>query len=608
MEPTRKFKIIINSKECGTFSGPTPSAVAKKVVKKLCGKSNKTVKFSLKECKRGCEKVCGPYQGRMEKLDRPYKRGGKTITHRVVCGKVQKMRGGELGQDGENLTMDDFEVEVQDRDRDVPFLKEYRDTNTKEQYIFFNPISFEENIEEMNENKLSQLTTNIGNNNSNNSKLYYEYVVIRTKDVGTIFKTRSVYFKKLDKDTQPPFPVEQTDINLKILEKLSDELNKKIKNNSLIAETIQKELKKILKSRINDLNRQNNSNNKRNNSDFKNSFKISNNSPKKIFVLEKRGRTSKLFGNKKQYIFFHMVESNNTQFYQYVVIRDENQEITFKDFQLNEVNIINIPEDILLELLNDINDYRQTVHNKNFATSIMKKLREYLHYNNKNLNRYFRVPTSLSPENMYDDYFYIKTIKKEKRYYIAFKPVNNRSHQSVEYEYMVIIDESNGIIFMKKETANGSSHIHKISINDIPIDILYDLYSQLSETRVDNIDILNKFLKELNFTNDYRKYKEWVESILKNPIKKTRSGNKITNLKQQNHDIEYFGKFSFDFISEYNPELNNIQSEILKQWLETILEKQQIKQGKKQNTYIFKPKIKSIKSSINNYNRERIVV
>lgn len=95
MELARKFKIIVNSKECGNCSGPTPSAVAKKVVKKLCGTSSKTVQFSLKECKRGCERVCGPYQGRMEKLERPYKRGGKTITHRVICRKVQKMRGGE---------------------------------------------------------------------------------------------------------------------------------------------------------------------------------------------------------------------------------------------------------------------------------------------------------------------------------------------------------------------------------------------------------------------------------------------------------------------------------------------------------------------------------
>ena len=103
MEPVRKFKIIVNSKECGTCSGPTPSAVAKKVVKKLCGTSSKVVKFSLKECKLGCDRVCGPYQGQMEKLDRPCKRDGKTITHRVVCGKVRKMKGGW------NLRVEDFE-------------------------------------------------------------------------------------------------------------------------------------------------------------------------------------------------------------------------------------------------------------------------------------------------------------------------------------------------------------------------------------------------------------------------------------------------------------------------------------------------------------------
>jgi len=110
MEPARKFRIIVNSKECGTCSGPTPSAVAKKVVKKLCGKSNKIVKFSLKECKRGCERVCGPYQGQMEKLDKPCKRGGKTITHRVVCGKVRKMKGG-LG-----LNVSDFKKRERDPD------------------------------------------------------------------------------------------------------------------------------------------------------------------------------------------------------------------------------------------------------------------------------------------------------------------------------------------------------------------------------------------------------------------------------------------------------------------------------------------------------------
>jgi len=94
MQEKRKFRIIVNSKEYGTCSGLSPSAVAKKVVKKLCGKSSNTVKFSLKECKRGCERIFS-YQGRMEKLKRPYRQDGKTITHRVVCGKIHKMRGGE---------------------------------------------------------------------------------------------------------------------------------------------------------------------------------------------------------------------------------------------------------------------------------------------------------------------------------------------------------------------------------------------------------------------------------------------------------------------------------------------------------------------------------
>ena len=170
MEPARKFRIIVNSKECGTCSGATPSAVAKKVVKKLCGNSSKVVKFSLKECKHGCERVCGPYQGRMEKLDRPYKRGGKTITHRVVCGKVRKMRGGTLGEDGAKLTMEDFVVQ----DESFPFLRletigklgKFGFGSTKEQYAFFNPI-----MESSNNNERSQSETEPINQNTNENHL-----------------------------------------------------------------------------------------------------------------------------------------------------------------------------------------------------------------------------------------------------------------------------------------------------------------------------------------------------------------------------------------------------------------------------------------------------
>ena len=141
MESARKFKIIVNSKECGTCSGSSPSAVAKKVVKKLCGKSNKTVKFSLKECKRGCERVCGPYQGRMEKLDKPCKRDGKTITHRVVCGKVRKMKGGKIGRTG-ILDESDF---VCDTEED----RVKRHVLTREPYIFFGKNPINKNNKEM---------------------------------------------------------------------------------------------------------------------------------------------------------------------------------------------------------------------------------------------------------------------------------------------------------------------------------------------------------------------------------------------------------------------------------------------------------------------------
>ena len=218
MEPARKFKIIVNSKECGTCSGATPSTVAKKVVKKLCETSSKMVKFSLKEIKRGCERECGPYQGRMEKLDRPYKRGGKTITHRVVCGKVRKMRGGELGQDGENLTMEDFEVQ----DRDVPFLRletigklgTFGFGSTKEQYAFFNPI-----MESSNNNERSQSETEQMNQQTNENPIYYQYVAIRKRD-------KSVVFKKL-KDSEIS-EINISEIDTKILMKLLDEIKKEI--------------------------------------------------------------------------------------------------------------------------------------------------------------------------------------------------------------------------------------------------------------------------------------------------------------------------------------------------------------------------------------------
>ena len=171
MEPTRKFKIIVNSKECGTCSGPTPSAVAKKVVKKLCGTSSKVVKFSLKECNRGCERVCGPYQGRMEKLDKPYKRAGKKITHRVVCGKVRKMRGGR------DLVAEDFDKEKNNNYNEL--FKSYQSHNKQKYHLL--GIKKKTNIHKQQihnyNNKLLQLSYSLHyhvkiEENKNNNILY----------------------------------------------------------------------------------------------------------------------------------------------------------------------------------------------------------------------------------------------------------------------------------------------------------------------------------------------------------------------------------------------------------------------------------------------------
>ena len=77
----------------------------------------------------------------MEKLDRPFKRDGKTITHRVVCGNVRKMRGGKIGRTG-ILDETDF---VCDNEED----KVKRHILTREPYIFFGKDPLNKNNKEM---------------------------------------------------------------------------------------------------------------------------------------------------------------------------------------------------------------------------------------------------------------------------------------------------------------------------------------------------------------------------------------------------------------------------------------------------------------------------
>lgn len=336
MEPTRKFKIIVNSKECGTCSGATPSAVAKKVIKKLCGSSSKVVRFILKECKRGCERVFGPYQGRMEKLDRPCKRGGKTITHRVICGKVQKMRGGQLGNDGINLVMDDFTVKSS-KNEGFPFLrletigelKMFK--STKEQYAFFNPIKLNNNEQNRNNNERSQAETEQMNHQTNENPIYYQYVAIRKRD-------KSVVFKKLKDSKISEINISEIDTN--ILIDLFDEIKKEIKKKREIkkdfdAKSIYEILEEYLKDKI--------KSNLQNDTISWRLFKIKEENPPPIKYFSFGKRTSKFGGNKNQYIFFDIVELYPHHFfYQYVVIRDKNQKISLKKIAISQDGIMEI--------------------------------------------------------------------------------------------------------------------------------------------------------------------------------------------------------------------------------------------------------------------------
>ncbi len=257
MEPVRKFKIIVNSKECGTCSGATPSAVAKKVVKKLCGTSSKVVTFRLKECKRGCERVCGPYQGRMEKLDKPYKRDGKKITHRVVCGKVRKMRGGR------DLVAEDFDKEKNNNYNEL--FKSYQLHNKKKFSLLSIKKKSNTNKQQIHNynNKLLQLSSSLHyhvkieeNKNNNILYAYFGTITIYVNNFGyknyykyVIFidNKNNVIFLQLN----PDFSIthfnfhknriddELKDYLLKLYKKLENESNdKKLRIQNFIKKTL----------------------------------------------------------------------------------------------------------------------------------------------------------------------------------------------------------------------------------------------------------------------------------------------------------------------------------------------------------------------------------
>ena len=506
MEPARKFKIIVNSKECGTCSGPTPSAVAKKVVKKLCGSSSKVVRFSLKECKRGCERVCGPYQGRMEKLDRPYKRDGKTITHRVVCGKVRKMRGGDLGNDGENLIMDDFKV----KDESVPFLRletigklgKFGFGSTKEQYAFFNPQN-KSNNNELNNNERSQAGTELTNQSINENPIYYQYVAIRKRDKDVVFKKCEQSVENNSRITEVNISEIDTNILLKLLNEINEEIKKqREKKKDFAAKSILEILDEYLKNKIK-------SNLKNDTLSWK-LFKITEQNPSPIKYFSFGKKTSKFLGNKNQYIFFDIVELYPRHyFYQYVVIRDENKNISLKKIVVddNTMEILDLGtfdsvssnksgqgQLILEKLHRDILMLIDTSHSEssNFATTIRQELSRYT-FGDKETDLF---PDSFLKNQSTDDF----VVKKE---YVFFsdillfkkcKNINNITkceYTDEEYDlykkyymYVIFLDKNNKIIFKQLKLFKGMPIILEVDMKDyIILEWLYSKINHLCDSK-----------------------------------------------------------------------------------------------------------------------------
>ena len=570
MEPVRKFKIIVNSKECGTCSGLTPSAVAKKVIKKLCGTSSKMVKFSLKECKSGCERVCGPYQGRMEKLDRPYKRGRKMITHRVVCGKVRKMRGGDLGRDGESLTVDDFYI---NSDNHSSFKKERIET-TKEQYIFFDKsylnstdssnfykyvairkkgirsqpkevifkkndigeiinigindidlsillklyeetkgkvaksiyytledyiIDITEQILRNNSNSISKLASlfqiteiepsstikffSFKNNvqliffhiiDRNHSASYYQYVIIIDKDKRILLKKCEDNYNVSNIDFEDFLNRGGNQENydhFQILYDLLDNINKLIQERKVHFDfsTIQKKLTEILKSKI--------VSNSDNNTKLIPYFNIKQKSNTAITVFEFGSKTFALFGDKYQYIFFHIIDRNrSSSYYQYVIIRYNNKTISLKQYD-GETSVSNIDFEqfiknhdnfgILQELLDNINKLIQEQEFPfNFATTIREKLTEILKSkivsnfdNNTNLIPYFNIKQKSNKAITVYEFGRKTSVLFGNKYQYIFFNIIDRLNSSSYYQYVIIRDNRQKISLKQYDGENSVSGI-----------------------------------------------------------------------------------------------------------------------------------------------------
>ena len=144
----RNFTVVIGSKEHGLYVSSSPSSAARKAVSKLCATDKKRkVSFHIREITQGSKKkTYGPYLGYIEKLAKPIELKGRVIKYKPVAklsgktgAKKRGMRGGAVGDNGQNLVKHDFIAFS--TELDSPNLDNHIKIETssflQEPYIFF---------------------------------------------------------------------------------------------------------------------------------------------------------------------------------------------------------------------------------------------------------------------------------------------------------------------------------------------------------------------------------------------------------------------------------------------------------------------------------------
>jgi hypothetical protein len=142
--PTKNYKIIVDSKHFGNMKGISPAEVAKKAAGKILGLSNnKITKFSMVETKNG--KIRN-YKAFKENLIRPYHKNGKLIKCRIIVKKIGKHTGGGEAEKLSNIyNKPEFNEEDKKKIKDEMVIIN-NSTNVSDNYY---PYNLTKNIEEL---------------------------------------------------------------------------------------------------------------------------------------------------------------------------------------------------------------------------------------------------------------------------------------------------------------------------------------------------------------------------------------------------------------------------------------------------------------------------